>query len=143
MKLPYIYGIFTVLLAVPLSAQQDISIVPAQAGDIIINIDSIALGVTVEFAPRDSASIARDEAAQRAMESIASYLENCGCVSTGPSTVNILSNAGLTIAALFIGWQLKRIADKPNGDDVHNEGDTNVEVNVPPHDHGHHDQGEN
>ena len=120
------------LLAAPLSAQQTV-VVP----DVIVEntnvIDGIAVDVTVELPPPDSAAVARDEAAQRSMDAIADYLQDCGCVSTGPTTVNVIANAGLTLAAFFIGWQLKRIADKPEGDDIHNEGDTNVEVVLPPH----------
>lgn len=133
------HPLLVLLLAVPLSAQQDISIVPAQAGDITINIDSIAVTVIVELPPPDSAAVARDEATQRAMASIADYLENCGCVNTGPTTVNVLANAGLTLAAFFIGWQLKRIADKPDGDDIH---DTTIKVTVPPNVHDDDDHGE-
>lgn len=101
------------LLAAPLSAQlpETITIEPAQVTN-IINLDSIALGVTVEYAPRDSAAVARDEAAQRTMDAIAEYLENCGCVNTGPSTVNVIANAGLTLAAFLIAWQLKGIKEK-------------------------------
>lgn len=122
------------LLAAPLAAQdRNIAIVPAETtNEITINLDSIALGVTIELPPPDSAAVARDEAAQRTMDAIAGYLENCGCVNTGSSRATVLANAGLTLAAFFIGWQLKRIADKEEGDDIHNEGDVTVEVSLPP-----------
>ena len=128
------------LLVVPLSAQQTV-VVPDVVVEVENVIDSIVVNLTLEQEEPDSASVAREEAAERAMEAITDYLENCACVDRGPTTVNVVANAGLTLAAFFIGWQLKRIADKPNGDDIHNEGDTNVEVNVPPHD-DHEDNGE-
>ena len=90
--------------------------------------------LTLEPEPRDSARMAQEQSAQRAMDAIAEYLENCGCVETGGNTTNIISTAALSLGLFFIGWQIKRLADKTEGDDVHNEGDVNVEVIVPPND---------
>lgn len=120
------------VVAAPLSAQQTV-VVPDVNVDIENVIDSIGVILTVELPSPDSAQVARDEAAQRAMDAIATYLEDCGCVNAGPTTINVLTNAGLTLAAFFIGWQIKRLADRDP--DVHNDGDTKVEVTVPPHDH--------
>ena len=129
MRVPYIYGIFTVLLlAAPLSAQQTV-VVPDV--NVEVQVEPTPIEITIEVPPPDSASAARDVAAQRAMESIADYLENCGCLNQGTSTVVRVGQGALVLAAFFIGLQLKRIADKPSGD-------TNVEVNnsIEPHEHG-------
>jgi len=101
------------LLAVgmPLSAQipETITLEPADV-DItnVINLDSI----TLILPPPDSASVARDEAAQRAMDAIAEYLENCDCTSQGPNNVTVMANAALTVAAFLIVWQLRGIKNK-------------------------------
>lgn len=124
-------GSVLLLLAVPLSAQQTV-VVPDVNVEIENLIDSIQVSLTVEMPPPDSAQVARDEAAQRAMDAIADYLAYCGCVNTSPSTVNVVTNVGLTLAAIFIGWQLKRVADKYNSPDIHN-----TDVDEPPHDNDH------
>lgn len=127
------WPLLALLLAAPLSAQQQsTTLVPDVIVENIVPVPSLT--VNVEPPPPDSASIARDEASERAMNAISDYLATCGCVDSGSSNVSVATNVGLTLAAFFIGWQLKRIAD--NGPDVHNDGDTSVEVHVPPHDHG-------
>ena len=89
------------LLAAPLSAQQTV-VVP----DVIVTVEPTPIEITVEAQPLDSAQVARDEAAQRAMEIIADYLETCGCVNTGPSTVTVIGNAALTFAVLLVAYQV-------------------------------------
>lgn len=113
---------------VPLTAQQTV-VVP----DVIVEVQvqPTPIEIILEVPPPDSATVVKDEATQRAMESIADYLENCGCLNQGTSTVTRVGQGALVLAAFFIGWQLKRIADKEEGD--HN---TSVEVNIPPHEHG-------
>ena len=51
------------------------------------------------------------------------------------STVVRIGQSAIIAILGFAAWQLKKIADKPSGDDIHNEGDTNVDVdvNVPEH----------
>lgn len=124
------YLITVLLLSAPLSAQQTV-VVPDVNVEVENVIDSISVHVTLEQPEPDSAQIARDEATERAMEAIAEYLATCGCMESGSSSV--VTNAGLTLAAFFIGWQLKRIADK-------NEV-TNVDVDVDSHDHGREKEG--
>lgn len=133
-RIVLLVGVLWVGLAAPLSAQQTV-VVPDVIVEVENVIDSVLVNVTLKQEPRDSAQIAREEASERAMDAISEYLATCGCVDSGTSNVSVVTNVGLTLAAFFIGWQLKRIADKPNGDDIHNEGDTNVDVNIPPHDH--------
>ena len=122
------------LVVAPLSAQDQVGTIRVDAPAVeITNDHPITNEITLELPPPDSASIARDEASERAMNAISDYLATCGCVDSGPSNVSVVTNIGITAALFFIGWQLKGIKDK--GPDTHNEGDTNVEVNVPPHDH--------
>ena len=122
-------------IAAPVTGQDQVGTITVDAPAVeITNEHPITNEITLELPPPDSASIARDEASERAMNAISDYLATCGCVDSGRSNVSVATNVGLTFAALFIGWQLKRIAD--NGPDVHNDGDTSVEVHVPPHTHG-------
>ena len=59
------------------------------------------------------------------------------CNTCGSSNVVRAGQGVLVLIAAFMAWQVKKIADKPNGDDNHFEGDTNVTVpvTVEPHDH--------
>ncbi len=93
------------LLAAPLAAQQTV-VVPDVIVEVENVIDSIAVSVTVGRAERDSAEIARDEAAQRAIDNIATYLETCGCMNTGPSRAVVIGNAALTFAVLLVAYQI-------------------------------------
>ncbi len=109
------------LVAAPLGAQEiprNISIVPA-TNDITINVDSLAF--TLEVPPPDSDAVAREEAAiaaeERIADAIEAWVENCGCVDQGPTTVNVIANAGLTVAAFLIAWQLRGIKNRPGGGD--------------------------
>ena len=119
------------LLAAPLAAQQQVTIPPPD-----INVNLPPLEITNEITVMtDSAMIAnlnRNLVALR-QEIVASRCDTCGS-----SKVVRAGQGVLVLIAAFIAWQVKKIADKPNGDDVHNEGDTNVTVpvTVEPHDHG-------
>jgi len=124
------------LLATPLSAQQVVVVPDIQN---TVNVEPTPIEIPVEAATPDSAAVARDEAAQRAMDAIADYLAECDCLNQGTSAVVRVGQGALVLAAFWIAYQLKRIADK---DDVHNvdvDVDNNVDVNVPPHDHGRND----
>ena len=99
------------LLAVPLAAQQTV-VVPDVDVTVENRIDSIAVGVTVTFPEPDSASVARSEAAERAMRAIEEYLAECGCTGGGTSAIVRVGQGLLTVAAFWIGYQLKRIADR-------------------------------
>ncbi len=100
-------------VAVPLSAQvQSTTLVPDI--NVVVNGDTIV--VNVEVPPPDSAQVARDEAALRAMEAIAEYLENCDCADRGSSNVTVVANAALTVAAFLIVWRLGQIANKEHPD---------------------------
>lgn len=124
------YLVFAIILfAAPLSAQQTV-VVPNVNVEVENVIDSIRLNLTVTMPEPDSAQIAREEEGLRLTQALADYMENCGCIDRGSSNVSVVANAGLTLAAFFIGWQLKRIADKPNGD-------TNVDTNIDVHEHKH------
>ena len=132
-----VWGIIATLFATPLSAQQvdTLGIIVSPTVTILGDTTFVDIDVTIGEEPCDSACTARAKGAQRAMDAIADYLENCGCMNTGPTTINVIANAGLTVAAFLIAWQLRGIKNRPDGDDIHNEGDTNVEVVVPPHEH--------
>ncbi len=93
------------LLAAPLSAQQTV-VVPDVNVDIENVIDSVAVSVTLEQPAPDSAQIAREAATERAMDAISIYLETCGCVDRGPSTVNVAANVILTAAVVVIAWKI-------------------------------------
>jgi len=102
------------VVAAPLAAQGN-TVITVNDTTVVTIYDNDSTFIFIEQAPRDSAAVARDEAAARAMREIADYLENCGCVSTGPTYVNVAVNAGLTLAAFLIAWQLRGI--KNNGVD--------------------------
>jgi hypothetical protein len=83
----------------------------------------------------DSAMIAN---LNRNLEALRLEIAAQECNTCGSSRVVRAGQGALVLIAAFMAWQVKKIADKPNGDDVHHEGDTNVTVpvTVEPHDHG-------
>lgn len=95
------------LFAVPLSAQQTQTTVVPDV-EITVEVGPTPFEITVEVMP-DSVRLAR---IADAMESLAQAIAECRCVDSGPSTVNVVANAGLMLAAFFIAWQLKGIKDK-------------------------------
>ena len=101
------------LLAAPLSAQQTV-VVP----DVLVEVEPTPLTIqnTVEVMPD---SIRLDRIAD-ALEGIAEAIAECGCMDQGTSRVVRLGQGALVLAAFWIGWQLKRIAD-------------NESVTVPPY----------
>lgn len=128
------------LLAAPLAAQQTV-VVPNV--NVEVQVEPTPFEIFIQpSSMSDSAMVANLAENNRLLRERLTQEQGCNTCG-GTSTVVRIGQSTLILIGAFMAWQLKRIADKPNGDDVHNEGDTNVEVNVPPHDHGHHDQGEN
>jgi hypothetical protein len=128
------------LLAAPLSAQvEQRTLVPD------VNVNLPPLEITNEITVMtDSAMIAN---LNRNLEALRVEIAAQECNTCGGSDLVRVGQGALVLIAAFMAWQVKKIADKPNGDDVHHEGDTNVEVNVPEHerpkhDHGHDDDSE-
>lgn len=108
----HVISLALLLLATDVYGQQtQTTVVP----DVVVQGDSIYITneVNVEVMS-DSVRLAR---IADATESLADYLENCGCVNTGPTTVNVVANAALTVAAFLIVWQLKGIKDSRGGTD--------------------------
>ncbi len=120
------------LVVAPLSAQDPVGTIRVEAPAVeITNEHPITNEITVVLS--DSIMDARIAAA---LEDIAAAIEAQGCDQCGGTSRLVRAGQGaLVLAALFIGWQLKRIADKPNGDTNVDAGDTSVEVNVPEHEH--------
>jgi len=83
----------------------------------------------------DSAMIAN---LNRNLEALRLEIASQECNTCGGSTVVRIGQGALVLIAAFMAWQVKKIADRPNGDtnvEV-NEGDVDVDVTVEPHDHG-------
>ncbi len=83
----------------------------------------------------DSAMIAN---LNRNLEALRLQIAAQECNTCGGSDLVRVGQGALVLIAAFMAWQVKKIADKPNGDtnvDV-NEGDVDVDVTVEPHDHG-------
>ncbi len=96
------YLLTLLLLAAPLSAQQTV-VVPDVTVPITNVIDGIRLDVDVQLPPTDSA---RAAVQQQFHEAAIAYMENCGCMNTGPSTATVVSNAALTVAVLLVAWRI-------------------------------------
>jgi hypothetical protein len=122
------------LLAIGLAASglagQDNTVITVNDTTVVNIFDNDSTFIFIEQAPRDSAAIARDEAAQRSMDAIAEYLATCGCTGGGSAnTTTKIAVAILIPALLWIGWELRGIKNK---DDIHNvENNVDVDVNVP------------
>ncbi len=96
------------LVAAPLGAAQQTVVVPDVNVENTNVIDGIQLDVTVTLPPPDSAAVARDEAAARAMAAIEEYLANCGCMNQGPSGVTQVATAGIVLALGLIWLELRK-----------------------------------
>ena len=111
------------LLAAPLSAQQTV-VVPDVTNTINLPPLEVVNEITVMT---DSAMIAN---LNRNLEALRLEIAAQECNTCGTSNVVRIGQGALVLIAAFMAWQVKKIADKPNGDDIHHEGDTNVEVTV-------------
>jgi hypothetical protein len=101
-----------------------------------VNVNLPPLEITNEITVMtDSAMIAN---LNRNLEALRLEIAAQECNTCGSSRVVRAGQGALVLIAAFMAWQVKKIADKPNGDDNHFEGDTNVTVpvTVEPHDHG-------
>ncbi len=115
------------LIALPLAGQQTV-VVPDVS--VVVEPPAITNEITVEVMT-DSAMIAN---LNRNLEALRLEIASLECNTCGTSNVVRAGQGALVLIAAFMAWQVKKIADKPNGDDVHHEGDTNVTVEA--HDHG-------
>lgn len=123
------------LLAVPLSAQQQVTIPPPD-----INVNLPPLEITNEITVMtDSAMIAN---LNRNLEALRLEIAAQECNTCGTSTEVRVGQGVLVLIAAFMAWQVKKIADKPPN--VDNHGDVTVPVTVESgkHDHGHDDDSE-
>ncbi len=121
------------LLAAPLGAQQTSQttlVAPVE----ITNDHPITNEINVNVMT-DSTMLAN---LNRNLEALRLEIAAQECNTCGTSGYVRAGQGALVLIAAFMAWQVKKIADKPNGDDVHHEGDTNVTVpvTVEPHDHG-------
>ena len=121
------YLICALLVASPLAAQQTVTIPPPD-----INVNLPPFEITNEITVMtDSAMIAN---LNRNLEALRLEIAAQECNTCGTPTEVRVGQGVLVLSAAFRAWQVKKIADKPNGDDIH--GDVKVEVNLPPkHDH--------
>ena len=115
------------LIVCPLSAQQQATTLVPDV-EITVNGDTIVVNVEVMSDSTQNARIA-DAIEGLTAQIAAAECDQCG----GTSGVVRVGQGALVLILGYVAYQLKRIADKPNGDT--NVGDTHVEVNVPPHDH--------
>ena len=132
MRLMILLIIGHALVAAPCLAQQSSTTTLTPP----ININLPPLEITNEITVMsDSAMIAN---LNRNLEALRLEIAAQECNTCGSSNVVRAGQGALVLIAAFMAWQVKKIADKPNGDDNHFEGDTNVTVpvTVEPHDHG-------
>jgi hypothetical protein len=101
------YLICALLVASPLAAQ-DNTVITIQDTTVVNIFDNDSTFIFIEQAPRDSAQVARDEAAARAMSDIADYLENCGCVNQGTSRATQIATGGIAFFLGLIWWELRK-----------------------------------
>ena len=93
------------LLAAPLGAQQTSTTVVPDV-QITVNGDTIVVNVEVMS---DSVRLAR---IADAVEALAAAIAECGCgEQPSTSTVVRIGQGALVLAAFFIGFQVKRVAD--------------------------------
>jgi hypothetical protein len=119
------------LLAAPLSAQQTV-VVPDV--NVVVEPTPITIENNVEVMS-DSEMIAN---LNRNLEALRLQIAAQECNTCGSSNLVRAGQGVLVVIAAFMAWQVKKIADRPNGDtnvEV-NEGDVDVDVTVEPHDHG-------
>jgi hypothetical protein len=118
-KMRFTLTLAALLLAAPLVAAQQTVVVP----DVVVEVEPtpITNEITVEVMS-DSVRLERIAAA---VEDIAAILAECGCAE--PSSTSNLVRVGqgaLVLAAFFIGFQVKRVADAYEPKDSGN-GDSN------------------
>ena len=127
------YLLCALLVASPLAAQDPQTVVVPNVEN---TINLPPLEVTNEITVMsDSAMIAN---LNRNLEALRLEIAAQECNTCGGSTVVRIGQGALVLIAAFMAWQVKKIADRPNGDtnvEV-NEGDVDVDVTVEPHDHG-------
>ena len=114
-----------VLWVGPLSAQEPITI-PQIAPEVNVNLPPLEITNEITVMS-DSAMIAN---LNRNLEALRLQIAAQECNTCGGSDLVRAGQGVLVLIAAFMAWQVKKIADKPNGDDIHHEGDTNVEVTV-------------
>ncbi len=123
------YLLCALLVASPLAAQDPQTVVVPNVEN---TINLPPLEITNEITVMsDSAMIAN---LNRNLEALRLEIAAQECNTCGGSDLVRVGQGALVLIAAFMAWQVKKIADKPNGDDVHHEGDTNVTVES--HDHG-------
>lgn len=115
------------LLAAPLSAQQQVTIPPP---DINVNLPPLEITNNITVMS-DSAMIAN---LNRNLEALRLEIAAQECNTCGTPGVVRVGQGALVLIAAFMAWQVKKIADRPA--DVHNDGDVTVPVTVESHDHG-------
>jgi hypothetical protein len=115
-----------------LSAQDPI-VIPQAPIENTINLPPLQITNEITVMT-DSAMIAN---LNRNLEALRIEIAAQECNACGGSNLVRAGQGALVLIAAFMAWQVKKIADKPNGDDVHHEGDTNVTVpvTVEPHEH--------
>ena len=127
------YLLCALLVASPLAAQDPQTVVVPNVEN---TINLPPLEITNEITVMsDSAMIAN---LNRNLEALRLEIAAQECNTCGGSTVVRIGQGALVLIAAFMAWQVKKIADRPNGDtnvEV-NEGDVDVDVTVEPHDHG-------
>ncbi len=97
-------AVAAILLAAPLVGQQTVVVPDVQ----ITNEHPITNEITIEVMS-DSVRLERIAAA---VEDIAAILAECGCAEqSSTSTVVRIGQGALVLAAFFIGFQVKRVAD--------------------------------
>ena len=119
------------LLAAPLSAQEPQTVVvPNVLNEITVGPTPVE--IFVQPAMSDSAMIANLAENNRLLREM--LVQERECCGGGGSTVVRIGQGALVLIAAFMAWQVKKIADKPNGDtDV--DVDVDVENTIPPHEH--------
>ncbi len=111
--------IAALLFAAPLAAQGN-TVITVNDTTVVTIFDNDTTVIIINFPQADSADVARAEAAERAMQSIADYLENCGCVDGGGAGATVVKY-GVPAVAVLIGFlgirRLTQIADAINNHD--------------------------
>ena len=116
------------LLSLPLAGQQTVVFPDVE----ITNEHPITNEITVEVMT-DSVMLAN---LNRNLEALRLEIAAQECNTCGTPGVVRAGQGALILIAAFMAWQVKKIADKPNGDDVHGDTNVTVPITVEPHDHG-------
>ncbi len=108
--------IAALLFAAPLAAQGN-TVITVNDTTVVTIFDNDTTVIIINFPQADSAEVARQEGADRAMRAIADYLENCGCVDSGGAGTTVVKY-GVPVVAVLIGFlgirRLTQIADAIN-----------------------------